>query len=219
MENDSDPLDKLITTDSGKNGNNFEKVDLVLNQYGLMDLPNPPLYFVQKVALWFDIPVTPKMFFTIRGSENFHIYLWIAKDYSWSQDLYYESLIFGIAALAWCSVLMYHAVRTRNNEEIFFLIPLTIWLFGNFWWMTGEIVNEDDDVRQPQAGDIMLSGMAIFALYWICLRPLNLLLVDINRAQKYNEVGLKPRFKIFYSWRQYEVCHRYLYMVHIYTVY
>lgn len=32
-----------------------------------------------------DVPFRPLWFLTIRGSENFHIYLWIAKDLAWAQ--------------------------------------------------------------------------------------------------------------------------------------
>ena len=203
MENEG-IFDKLVGNDQIDSTDNIKfTADEVLEDY-----PIPPLFFLTKIAELFDIPLTSRMFFTIRGSENFHIYLWIAKDFSWSQGLYYESLVFGVSALGWCTVLMYNAFRSKNMEEIYFLIPLTLWLFGNFWWMTGEIVNQDDDVRQPQAGDIMIAGICFFILYWCCLRPFNLLLVDVNRAQKYNDVGLIPRFKIFYSWRQYEVSRR-----------
>ncbi len=39
---------------------------------------------------------------TTRGAESFHLYLWILKDFFWSQGFYYPSIIFGSAALAWC---------------------------------------------------------------------------------------------------------------------
>ena len=34
---------------------------------------------------WPDCAWYPFWFFTIRGAECFHIYLWIAKDWSWTQ--------------------------------------------------------------------------------------------------------------------------------------
>ena len=146
------------------------------------------------------------MFFTIRGSENFHIYLWIAKDLSWTQGIYYPSLIFGISALCWCGILMKNAFKYKNYEEVYFLIPLTIWLFANFWWMEGEIVNNDDEVHQPQSGNIMLTGISFLILYYFILIPCKVIVPDINSAQKYNDVGLTPRFSCFTSWRHYEVC-------------
>ena len=81
-----------------------------------------------------------KVYFSVRGSENFHIYLWIAKDLSWSQGLYWPSMIFGSAALAWCLVLAYHAISARCVEEVYMLIALVLWLAGNFVWMAGKII-------------------------------------------------------------------------------
>lgn len=52
------------------------------------------------------LPWSPQMYFTVRGAENFHIYLWIAKDIAWTQDEYWPCMIFGCSALAWCSVLV-----------------------------------------------------------------------------------------------------------------
>ena len=42
----------------------------------------------EKIAknFYITIPWSPQMYFSIRGSENFHIYRWIAKDFCWLQD-------------------------------------------------------------------------------------------------------------------------------------
>ena len=120
---DNELADKSIIGDS-----------IVSNQ----DAPTiPPLLLVNQLAKLFDIPVSPKMFFTIRGSENFHIYLWIAKDFSWSQGLLWESMIFGACTIGWCAVLMRNAFKYSNYEEVYFLFPVTLWLFANYWWMSG----------------------------------------------------------------------------------
>lgn len=168
----------------------------------------PPLLFLSKLAQWFDVPLSPHLFFTIRGAENFHIYLWIAKDLAWCQGNFTNAIGFGLAALAWCGVLMYHAVHLRNYEEIYFMFPLTLWLFANFWWMTSDfVVHGGDGDRELQAGYIMFAGLAFFALYWILLRPINALTTNVNTARKYNDVGLQPRWSLFRSWRQYEHFH------------
>ena len=93
---------------------------------------------------------------SIRGAENFHIYLWILKDLSWAQDWRFSAMFFGSFALAWCSVLLYMAaVKHRNVEEVYMLAALTLWLFGNFWWMIGEVgVLGDDDTNSVQGGHI-----------------------------------------------------------------
>lgn len=82
---------------------------------------------------------TPKVLFSMRGSENFHIYLWIAKDICWTQKNYYGSIIFGSLALAWCGVLAFHAIKNKYILEVYMLIALTMWLAGNFVWMIGKV--------------------------------------------------------------------------------
>jgi hypothetical protein len=168
----------------------------------------PPLLLISKIAEWFDVPLSPYLFFTIRGAENFHIYLWIAKDICWTLGNFHGSLGFGLAAIAWCGVLMYHAVTLRNYEEAYFMFPLTLWLFANFWWMTSDfVVNGGDGDREKQAGYIMFAGAAFFVMYWAVLRPYNVLTTNVNTARKYNDVGLTPRWSVFRSWRQYEHFH------------
>lgn len=46
-------------------------------------------------------------------------------------------MIFGSLALAWCTVLAYHAIKNRCIEEVYMLIALVLWLTGNFVWMAG----------------------------------------------------------------------------------
>lgn len=82
-------------------------------------------------------PWSLKYYFTVRGSENFHIYLWVAKDLAWTQDSFWPSLLFGVAALAWCGILLYNSVRGRSVEEVYMLIALILWLAANFVWMSG----------------------------------------------------------------------------------
>jgi hypothetical protein len=84
-----------------------------------------------------DIPWSPQMYFTVRGAENVHIYLWILKDLSWTQKWTVCSWIFGLSAISWCLVLVYHAVEDRNYNEIYMLFGMILWLAANFVWMAG----------------------------------------------------------------------------------
>ena len=85
--------------------------------------------------IYFDVPWSPQIYFTVRGAENFHIYLWIAKDLSWTTENYNSALFFGSSALAWCAVLVYHTFSSRNYREMYMLVGLMLWLAGNFVWM------------------------------------------------------------------------------------
>jgi hypothetical protein len=83
------------------------------------------------------MPWSPQVYFTVRGAENFHIYLWIAKDLSWTRDAYTPAMMFGIASLLWCSVLMFHAVTAKCVTECYMLIVMILWIAANFLWMSG----------------------------------------------------------------------------------
>lgn len=110
--------------------------------------------------IYFDVPWSPQIYFTVRGAENFHIYLWIAKDLSWTTDNYNSSLFFGSSALAWCAVLVYHAFSSRDYREMYMLVGLMLWLAGNFVWMEvmSQIIAEHVSyVRYPFTLSFMLS--------------------------------------------------------------
>jgi hypothetical protein len=93
---------------------------------------------------------SPQLYFTARGAENFHIYLWIAKDLCWIQYFHTPAIVFGSLALAWCAVLFYHALKD-SWEDAYMLVGLTLWLTGNFVWMHGEVTSDDDAIVGPQA--------------------------------------------------------------------
>ena len=86
------------------------------------------------------VPWSPQMYFSVRGAENFHIYLWILKDLAWTQKWYGMSWTFGILAISWIFVLAYHAFNDRNFNEIYMLIAMVLWLSANFVWMAGELL-------------------------------------------------------------------------------
>eukprot|EP01038_Epipyxis_sp_PR26KG_P016153 gene16153-21956_t len=158
-------------------------------------------------SFYISVPWSPQIYFTVRGSENFHIYLWIAKDLSWSQNLYWCSMIFGSMALSWCLVLAYHAISSRCYEEVYMLIPLIIWLSANFVWMAGEVFNGDDDIVVPRSAIMMEVAIAWILFYHIVLRPLKLLPADELMTRRYSKAGLNCRFSYFQNWRQYEHAH------------
>lgn len=85
------------------------------------------------------IPWSPQLYFSVRGAENFHIYLWIIKDLAWTQKWYVVSWIFGLSAISWCFVLVYHAFADKNYNEMYMLVALILWLSANFVWMAGEL--------------------------------------------------------------------------------
>eukprot|EP01040_Poterioochromonas_malhamensis_P012557 gene12557-13746_t len=146
-------------------------------------------------------------YFTVRGAENFHIYLWIAKDLAWASDLYWPAMIFGSLALAWCMVLCYFAFFSGGMEEVYMLIATVLWLSGNFVWMAGEVFDGDDDYVVPKTAIMFESAIAWILFYHIFLRPLGLMKTEYNDPTMYFRNGLKCRIPYFHDWREYEHAH------------
>jgi hypothetical protein len=84
-------------------------------------------------VLGFTTPLTVKWFFSVVGAEYCHIYFWLLKDLAWMQSWLYLSIVFGLLALFWSLLILYHALRTLNFHEIWNFFALFLWLFANFW--------------------------------------------------------------------------------------
>lgn len=74
-----------------------------------------------------DRPLSVSWFFSIRGSENFHLYLWLVKDLAWAQSWYYCGNIVGSLAVIWGGFILYHAMLERNTNEIFTGVAQFFW--------------------------------------------------------------------------------------------
>lgn len=83
------------------------------------------------------LPFSSQSYYMLRPVENVHIYVWIIKDLSWSQDWYYPTLIFGALALLWCGMLLLEAIRARSVYEVYMITGTTLWLAANYTWMAG----------------------------------------------------------------------------------
>jgi hypothetical protein len=146
---------------------------------------------------------------TSRGSENFHIYLWIAKDIGWTQGYIVWGNFFGVAAFIWCFVILYNYYRHREYEEIYMLGAVFLWLYANYWWMYGEIVNNDDDVNGKEAAHVFVAAFVWLAIYHIILKPLKVF--GRHKRQEdsfYEKCGLTLRCPCYFdSFRQYEHIH------------
>ena len=93
-------------------------------------------------------------------------------------------------------------------------IALTGWLFGNYWWMSGEVgISGDDDTNAPQAAHILMATISWLGLYYLLLRPMGWIAPSQKTLQRYKLSGLKPRFSCFPTWRAYEYIHAGLWML------
>jgi hypothetical protein len=172
-------------------------------------------------GVWgFAEPFRPSWFFTITGAEYAHVYFWILKDLSWTQELKYVSLFFGTLATLWCVVIFYHAFRTGNKDEVYNTIALFMWIFANYWWMTGETHDADYpdepeiyDQRASESARILECALALLTVYYFAIVPFNLMPSSPEALAAYDGF---PMFKSRFSWlktfRQYENLHMYFWL-------
>lgn len=152
--------------------------------------------------------------FSVIGSEYCHMYFWILKDLAWTQGWRLFSISFGSFAIMWWVIILYHSLRTRNGAEVWNAIGLFLWLFANFWWMTGE-AHDYQYPDSPAISDRHLSESAIIletavvwlSLYYFIILPLNLMPQTAQAMEEYDDGDFTPRFSYFKNFRQYENIH------------
>lgn len=165
-----------------------------------------------------DEPWSPKYYLTIRGGECLATYAWILKDLAWTQDWYWMGFIFGSAALCVCTILLFHAASLGNINEVWIGMGQFLWLFGNIWWMSGELHDNqypDEppiyDERTLEAGYVLKTALIVTGLYVCIIKPSKILNKYENKESLslFDTTGLVCRFpqSIFSSWRDYENTH------------
>ena len=158
---------------------------------------------------------TLEMYFTIHGLENLLLYVWIAKDLSWTTSSWVGAWFWGILAIVLSLLFVVRAVVDVNWLEIWHGIAQFLWVFGNFWWMIGDVhdVEFPDrksmyDERQKGCQHIMEAALIWLALWYLIVRPLKLLPEpDEETARMYDEHDLVPSIPYFKTWRTYESFH------------
>ena len=84
---------------------------------------------VRKIT-WFRLPeyeLSYNAIFSIRGSSQFHFYLWVLKDLSWAQSWYYSGNAFGILAVIWAGLLLFDSFREGNVNQMATGVGETLW--------------------------------------------------------------------------------------------
>jgi len=77
--------------------------------------------------LGFSEPWSIDWCFSVIGAEYCHTYFWILKDLAWTQGWRLFSISVGSFAIMWWTILLYHALRLRNIDEIWNCIGLFLW--------------------------------------------------------------------------------------------
>lgn len=152
-------------------------------------------------------------FLSIRGSENFHSYLWILKDFSWTQEWYYPAWVFGSLAVIVAVALLFNAAYERATNEVFIRMAVLIWIFANWWWITAEVHDWNYPDEPPQYDEhtiqtayILDAGLCWLGIYYLIVKPFKLFDADNpEKLKEYDTTGLPSRSPMFFhTWREYE---------------
>eukprot|EP01031_Cornospumella_fuschlensis_P023144 gene23144-28127_t len=162
----------------------------------------------------FTNPLKLQWFFSVIGAEYCHTYFWIAKDLAWMQSWRRSSIFFGLCALVWSLLILYHSLRTLNWHELWNFIALFLWLFANFWWMLGEAHDYEFPNERPlssehnQSSAQILQAALLWVLFYYCvILPFNILPCSVPSLLEYDDGSLLPRLPCFTNFRQYENLH------------
>ena len=118
--------------------------------------------------------------------------------------------------MLWSLWLLVSALYDRAIHEAFVRMGVLIWVFGNWWWITGEVHDwkypEDlpiYDERTTQTGYILSIGLCWLVIFYVFVRPFKLFDVENHEMLiRYDTTGLSPRLPwLFKTWRDYENMH------------
>jgi len=104
----------------------------------------------------------------IRVYENFHIVLWLLKDFSWVFGFKILGLIM-ITPTVGMAVYITWLFRS-NRSELFHNLAVCLWISGNSVWMIGEFFYQDH-LRDP-AKIFFIAGLLILLYYYLWVNPI-----------------------------------------------
>lgn len=150
-------------------------------------------------------------YWTPRILSNMGQYPIIIMYYGWANGHPLIATISGIVALSWCGVACAAAMAERNFEEAWFVVGFAAWLYGNFWWMYGEltprngIVCCDYTANSRLALLVLFGALGVHGAFFFFLNKSNFFNPHAEVSLKYEDLGLKPRFPSFLkNFRQYD---------------
>lgn len=79
---------------------------------------------------------------SIRGSEYLMSYLWMLKDFCWTQDYWVLAQFFGVISVIWSCALVCRSIYLGHFREVIVSSAATLWLLASFCWMRGELIGK-----------------------------------------------------------------------------
>jgi hypothetical protein len=93
-------------------------------------------------------------------------------------------------SLTWQVYILFRAIAVKNLEDIWINITCSMWLFGHFWWMAGELhdtkyPNEPPiyDMRTVQTGYIFITASVLIGVYYVIIKPTLLLIAFYSKTK------------------------------------
>lgn len=98
----------------------------------------------------------------IRKYENFHIVLWLVKDFCWCADVKWLGMVIAIPTI----IISLHITYLSRFQiaELVHNAAVSCWIMANIIWMTGEFFFNDG--LRPPALVFFVLGMLIVAWYY-----------------------------------------------------
>ena len=137
--------------------------------------------FSERGLCWLELPDEPwhiMYYFSSRGHDNFHIYLWIIKDVAWMQDWFWVGHIFGGLALVWILFIVVKALRRGEKSQAWIALSQALWLAANFLWMSGELQDCQFPHRESMydsydrvAGVVQVTALCMISSYYLIVVP------------------------------------------------
>jgi hypothetical protein len=104
----------------------------------------------------------------LRKKENFHIVLWLVKDFAWIMDYKILGLSMAIPTVLLAIYLTWHS--RADKTEFAHNLAVMFWICANVIWMFGEFYLNDTtrSIAQP----FFIAGMAVLGIHYITKIPL-----------------------------------------------
>jgi hypothetical protein len=103
-----------------------------------------------------------------------HLYIWIAKDLSWTQNWFYPGCIAAAAAVCVSCVCIARSWWAGGSSDTFVHCMTFLWLFANAIWMYGETSDANFPGRplvyekcRTDASAVMFGTLAAMGVYYI----------------------------------------------------
>ena len=99
----------------------------------------------------------------IRSQENFHVVLWLLKDFAWIMGFQWLGVLMAVPTVV---LAVYICWKFRKIwEDFVHYLAICFWILGNVIWMYGEFFQQDS--FRPLAKPFFVMGLLIVAIYYI----------------------------------------------------